>query len=160
MLVTTFRDIESLAMTVWQLAGSESQFCQTAVTWLIVNRMASEQNQPDVAGVCRHVLHDAGWSEDGTTGPVSQSGNHGDRLTDPRFCRLLIRVLEVLAKEVNDPTNGARFFHRHDTAPNWSQELEPVALIGAYFFYNVPDPDGRPRGAGTSVRRMGEQGFF
>lgn len=38
-----------------------------------------------------------------------------------------------------DPTCGATHFHRHDEPPpNWAVG-EPIALIGAYLFYDLRD---------------------
>ena len=35
-----------------------------------------------------------------------------------------------------DPTEGARRFHRHDTNPDWAKSLQPKALIGGRFYYS------------------------
>lgn len=151
MIVSTFRDLESLALTVWKLAGNEGQLCQTAVTWLIINRMRSEERAAGIPDICRHVLDDAVRAEADAAEGAGPPGQGAGSLADPRFCRLLIRILEVLAKDVNDPTDGARFLHRHDTVPDWSRGLEPVALIGAYFFYNCGGSETASQSVETAV---------
>lgn len=45
----------------------------------------------------------------------------------------------ALRGSLADPTLGATAFHRIDASPAWSRELLPVAVIGSFLFYKVPE---------------------
>lgn len=135
MIATSFSELESLALTVWKLAGNEGRLCQTAMAWLIVNRIATLTCTDQVHDVCQRVLEDGRYGLGRPADERDRTASTG-QLNDPRLCRVAIRILEVLAREAADPIDGATLFHRHDEDPEWSRDLEPVALIGAYFFYH------------------------
>lgn len=150
MIVTSFGELESLTITVWKLAGDESRLCQAAVTWLIVNRIAAVTGAEKVGDVCQCVLEDGRYGLARQGSEMAQPGSKGD-LNDPQLCRVAIRILKVLARETADPIDGATLFHRHDEAPEWSRDLEPVALIGAYFFYRQNGGYIAPASVGEAI---------
>jgi hypothetical protein len=45
----------------------------------------------------------------------------------------------ALRGSLADPTLGATAFHRIDANPAWSRELLPVAVIGSFLFYKLPE---------------------
>ena len=45
----------------------------------------------------------------------------------------------ALRGSLADPTLGATAFHRIDASPAWSRELLPVAVIGSFLFYKLPE---------------------
>ena len=45
----------------------------------------------------------------------------------------------ALRGSLNDPTLGASAFHRIDANPAWSRSLLPIAIIGSFLFYALPD---------------------
>jgi Cell Wall Hydrolase len=62
------------------------------------------------------------------------SGDFGRRL---QLGRRVAR--RALRGSLADPTLGATAFHRIDANPTWSRELLPVAIIGSFLFYKLPE---------------------
>jgi hypothetical protein len=58
----------------------------------------------------------------------------------------------ALRRSLADPTGGATAFHRIEATPDWSRDLPPVAIIGAFLFYKLP-PAREASAAGESHRR-------
>lgn len=132
-----------LAETVRWIAAEEPRLAQAAIAFAAINRTQSvEGGEGDYAGAPgldtlagalygvvspgeSPAIHNAAGFHDGDTGTVP----------DAAFCRALATVCLALAGDLADPTGGATRFHRHDEMPEWARRREPVALIGAWFFY-------------------------
>jgi spore germination cell wall hydrolase CwlJ-like protein len=126
MVVESLDDLHRIASTVWELAGAESQHCQRAVAWVIVNRIGREGEGRTIADICDSVRREAEPKREKAVNGVADMA---------AFLATQERVAAVLARQTKDPTEGARHLHRHDASPAWSRTIEPSALIGAYFFY-------------------------
>lgn len=44
----------------------------------------------------------------------------------------------VMSGDMEDPTDGATYFHRHTENPHWARRARPKALIGSYIYYVMP----------------------
>lgn len=132
MPVKSFEELEEVAVTVWVLAGMDCQLCQSAVAWLIMNRVSDAGGRASIRDICR------GVRKEGLLGRRRARADHGPwDFSRPRCRRLLIGVMDVILGQVDDPTGGARLFHRHDISPSWACRLEPAAVIGDYIFYQT-----------------------
>ncbi len=133
-------DMHEFARIVWTLAGSDSPQAQTALAWLIINRMDASGAQPgsgihparygdgSLVAACKSVLADQKARGD-------QSGLCDAGFGNIEFCRAFAVVCRVWNGDLADPTNGAVDFHDHNQNPGWSHERNPSALIGRHFYY-------------------------
>ncbi len=134
-------DMHGFARIVWMLAGSDSSDAQTAMAWLIVNRMAEASNirsrhgdcpagpgECSLAAACNSVLADQEASIDRLRPCEAGFGN-------VEFCRVFSIVCRVWSGDLADPTSGAVDFHGHSENPDWSRDRIPSALIGRHFYY-------------------------
>jgi Cell Wall Hydrolase len=69
-------------------------------------------------------------------GDVTPSGDFDRKL---QLGRRVAR--RALRGSLADPTLGATAFHRIDANPTWSRKLLPVAVVGSFLFYKLPDGD-------------------
>lgn len=134
-------DMQEFARIVWMLAGSDSSEAQTALAWLIVNRMtvaaparpgcgarSSRYGDGSLAAACNSVLADQGAP--GNRPRPCEAG-----FGDIEFCRTFAVVCRVWNGDLADPTSGAIDFHNHNQNPVWSHKRNPNALIGRHFYY-------------------------
>ena len=122
-------DMQYFAGIVWLLTGSESVESQTALAWLIVNRLESTQNADrTLVAACNSVLCDEGAEDRGFSQCDTKFGNRD-------YCRVFSIICRVWNGDQADPTGGAVEFHDHRQNPAWSHQRKASALIGRYFYY-------------------------
>ena len=121
-----------LARTVYFETRGRGEREQTAVAWVVLNRVRDE-GFPD--GVCAVIKQGGparpcqfGWWCDGRP----------DVARDAReYAQALQVATRVLAGEAPDPTGGANMFHIRTVRPDWTRRATLKAKIGAHWFWRV-----------------------
>lgn len=139
-------DVETMTLTVWAEARSESELGQRAVAWVIRNRLAnpgwwSRQRDgiPDdtIAAVCRDPWQFSCWNP---------SDPNRWRLDDPKtreridYLAIQNLCLDVLsASYEDDPTQNSDHYCTTAVAPHtrWARGRKPVVVIGNHQFYKL-----------------------
>ena len=133
-------EMHEFAHIVWTLVGSDSAEAQSAMAWLILNRMQACRAESgcdavldrfgdgSLIGACKSVLPHEAVRNDPKRPCEAGFGNI-------EFCRVFAVVCRVWNGDLTDPTNGAVDFHDHTQNPDWSYSREPSALIGRHFYY-------------------------
>lgn len=119
--------VVSVALAVAARAGRESREAQVAAAAAILNCMKMRRrNCPalDSSGRCTRAV----WRD---AEEASARADFGDR----DFVRALAIVCELIAGEIDDPTDGATHWHAHTEMPGWARHARPSALIGPNFYY-------------------------
>ena len=136
------QDVKSLNPTVYCLAQNiyfeargEPMVGKVAVGHVVLNRAADRRFPRNVCSVIRKGgykrLHrrQFSWWCDGRS----------DR---PRYMAAWKESLKVAKQikkgEINDPTNGALWYHATSVKPVWSKKLVRYTQIGAHIFYIDP----------------------
>ena len=55
--------------------------------------------------------------------------------TETQVAYLIPLAKAILEKRIDDPTNGAKFFHTKNTKPVWSKQKEIKIALGNHLFY-------------------------
>ena len=111
-------DTKCLATAIYHEANAESVKGQIAVANVIMNRVESKDFPNSVCGVISQ---------------KSQFSWYGK--TKHKYTNETVAVAEkVLAKRVNDVTNGSLFFHSGKN-PHWTKKMKFVTKIGGHKFY-------------------------
>lgn len=126
------------ARTLCQEARGEPLDGQTAVAWVIKNRLASGRWGNSLASVCLWRAQFSGWYSPRGTPPTA----------DPNFayaCDLpdndqtlshMQSVLQTVMESQSDPTSGAMFYYSTTiAAPAWVDESQFCAEFGKQRFY-------------------------
>ena len=114
----TAKDVKCLATAIYHEANAESEKGQIAVANVIMNRVESKDFPNSVCGVISQ---------------KSQFSWYGK--TKHKYSDKTVAVAEkVLAKRVNDVTNGSLFFHSGKD-PYWTKKMKFVTKIGGHKFY-------------------------
>ena len=113
-------DTKCLATAIYHEANAESVKGQIAVANVIMNRVKSKDFPNSVCGV------------------ISQKGQFSwYNKTKHKYNDKTVAVAEkVLAKRVNDVTNGALFFHSGKN-PYWTKKMKMTKQIGNHKFYKI-----------------------
>ena len=135
-------DVHNIAERVFQFAHDQPQIVYQALIWVLLRRcektpdlvtggegvvMAEPPHLPDLSGLCESLFA-------ADSGPARDRSRYG--VTGPQFSQCLATVCLTLHGDLSDPTGGATHFHHHRDDPEWARCVQPVALIGDYFFYN------------------------
>jgi hypothetical protein len=119
--------VEQLALTLLTVGGDQEVRVLEALAAALVNG-------------CRHTGHRivGGLNEPPPPGfaDATASRDFGGKL--PLGRRVARRALRG---SLSDPTLGATAFHRIDANPTWSRELLPVAVVGSFLFYKLPESE-------------------
>lgn len=124
------RDV--LARTLWGEAEGEGSAGQRAVAAVIVNRTKRPTRfATTVEGVCRQKNQFSCWN----------AGARRERMlavdeTQASFRSCVAIADETLEGRLQDPTNGAEFYHEKSTIPSWAVGHTPCVVIGRHWFYN------------------------
>ena len=113
-------DTKCLATAIYHEANAESVKGQIAVANVIMNRVKSKDFPNSVCGV------------------ISQKGQFSwYNKTKHKYNDKTVAVAEkVLAKRVNDVTNGSLFFHSGKN-PYWTKKMKMTKQIGNHKFYKI-----------------------
>lgn len=128
--------IESIAITCLALnvlfeASGEHAVAQRAVAHVTINR--AKARYPDV-DLCAVVFepNQFSWTTTKTVNGVLKPEYRPD-VAGAEW--LLAKQSAITAWETNDFTNGATFYFRWDSAPNFTRKLTYVGAWGAHVFY-------------------------
>lgn len=114
----TAKDVKCLATAIYHEANTESEKGQIAVANVIMNRVKTKGFPNSVCSVISQ---------------KSQFSWYGR--TKHKYNDKTIAVAEkVLAKRVNDVTDGSLFFHSGKN-PYWTKKMKFVTKIGGHKFY-------------------------
>ena len=118
-------DMEALAAMISANTETDCEITISAIAWTVINRFRS-QNRKSLGEICR-------MPADRSRGEYSDVDETD--FSNLRYCRVLAISLLSWIGDLPDPTCGARRFHGHDEAPEWSADREAMALIGSYLFF-------------------------
>jgi spore germination cell wall hydrolase CwlJ-like protein len=136
-----------LTKTLWRIAHGEPELAQSAVAWVIRNRVAQQAHDLIVFGdapltpitqcaideVCEEVIAEAALVSD--QAPDLSDGANGAEPDATSFLQLQEVAQRVWRGDFSDPTGGATRCCRHDHEPSWRRRLQPKALLGSFLFY-------------------------
>ena len=138
----TKKQIECLAENIYFEAGHEPEQGKVAVAFVTLNRVKSKHFENDICGVVKQktggVCQFSWYCEDR---PKAMS--YGKVLTNTNNSlyndiRNLAIYVYANYERINDPTNGALFYHADYVHPGW-RNMEKTAVIGRHIFYNRKD---------------------
>jgi len=129
-------ELRCLALNIYWEARSESIPGQIAVAAVTLNRVQSPRFPASVCDVVRqggeirrHRCQFSWWC-DGKK-DIPKDADAWRRATT------LARLISAGA--VDDPTDGALWYHADYVQPKWAGAKEPVAKIGRHIFYTLPE---------------------
>jgi hypothetical protein len=136
-----------LTRALWRIAYGEPELAQSAVAWVIRNRVAQQAGERIAFGdapltqitqcaideVCEEVIAEAALVLD--QAHDRSDGPDGAESDATKFLRLQEVAQRVWQGDFSDPTGGATRCCRHDREPSWRRQLEPKALLGSFLFY-------------------------
>ena len=121
-------DLMCIALAVYMEARGESLVGQISVAKVIQNRMARES-----ATVCEVISkkNQFPWFDN-----TIRTGKHKIIFKKPSFDNSLT-VAELVLNDptLEDPTNGATFFHGRAEKPSWARRLKLTLVEGGHRFY-------------------------
>lgn len=120
------KETECLALNVYHEARGETETGKVAVAYTTLNRV--EHNYfPDT--ICEVVWQPSqfSWTDDGFSDKVREQEVWAD----------ILKLVElILNEEMNDPTDGALFFHSKGiNPPGWADSMELSLDEGNHLFY-------------------------
>lgn len=136
------KQIECLAENIYFEAGHEPEEGKVAVAFVTLNRVKSKYFESDICGVVKQktggVCQFSWYCEDR---PKAMS--YGKVLTNTNNSlyndiRNLAIYVYANQERINDPTQGALFYHADYVNPKW-KNMEKTAVIGRHIFYNRKD---------------------
>jgi N-acetylmuramoyl-L-alanine amidase len=140
--MTSSREIDTLARTLWGEARGEGIAGMEAVAAVVMNRVHADLGDdglPDwwgegVEAVCRKPRQFSCWNPgDPNLGKLGRV-RVGD---DPLFAAALAIARRALAGELLDATAGATHYHAAWARPRWAEGQAPTATIGRHVFYRL-----------------------
>ena len=119
--------VEQLALTLLTVGADQDVRVLEALAATLVNG-------------CRHSDHgiDSGLKEPSAAAFLDATASKDLDRKLPLGRRVARRALRG---SLADPTLGATAFHRIDANPTWSRGLLPVAVIGSFLFYKLPESE-------------------
>lgn len=129
------QQIECLALNIYWEAKSEPLIGQIAVAAVTLNRVNHPGFPRTICGVVqqgdehrRHQCHFSWWCDGKDDTPRERDA----------WRHALALAAAAVFTGVPDPTRGALWYHADYVRPNWADEKEEVARIGAHIFYASP----------------------
>jgi N-acetylmuramoyl-L-alanine amidase len=128
-------ELRCLALNIYWEARSESIPGQLAVAAVTLNRVQSPRFPSSVCDVVRqggevrrHRCQFSWWCD-----------GRSDKPRDRAAWKESLHIAKLIKKgEVNDPTNGALWYHAVSVKPVWAKKLDRYARIGQHIFYTDP----------------------
>jgi spore germination cell wall hydrolase CwlJ-like protein len=125
-------ELECLALNIYFESRSEPRIGQVAVAHTTLNRVANEKFPDTVCGVVfqggekiRHKCQFSWWCD-----------GRSDAVHERKAWLNSVRVAQLaMQKRIDDPTDGALFYHHERVNPNWSRVFELTTKIGKHLFY-------------------------
>jgi spore germination cell wall hydrolase CwlJ-like protein len=125
-------EIQCLALNVYFEARSETIEGQYAVGYVVMNRVAHSGFPNSICGVVkqggeepRNRCQFSWWCD----GRPDKPTNH------KVWLKSLSTAYDIYLGQVNDPTQGALWYHADYVSPKWSKALTMVTKIGQHLFY-------------------------
>lgn len=129
------QQIECLALNIYWEAKSEPLLGQLAVAAVTLNRVNHPGFPPTICGVVqqgaesrRYQCHFSWWCDGKDDTPRERDA----------WRHALALAAAAVFTGVPDPTRGALWYHASYVRPNWADEKQEVARIGAHIFYASP----------------------
>lgn len=135
MIRLTAHDWDLMARTVYGEARGESFEGQTAVAWIICNRLTDGRFGKSIEEVCLHPKQFSCWNQDDPNrNRVLTTGDN-----DYAFQRAKGVTALVASLDLRDPTKGATHYYateleRDGRSPAWSDAMVTMAIIGGHRF--------------------------
>lgn len=130
------QQLRCLALNVYWEARSESIPGQVAVAAVTLNRVQSARFPSNVCDVVRqggeirrHRCQFSWWCD----------GKKDDPLDAAAWRRATTLARLVSAGIIDDPTNGALWYHADYVNPHWASAKERLTKIGRHIFYTLPE---------------------
>ena len=127
--------LECLALNVYWEARGEDRLGQEAVAHVTLNRVAST-DFPD--SICDVVKQEYVSSDEETVSCQFSwwcDGRPDTPADNEVWAHARYVAWAASTGQIEDPTNGALFFHHSRVAPTWVAQLHHTATIGAHLFY-------------------------
>ncbi|CAN0511496.1 unnamed protein product [Laminaria digitata] len=129
------RDLHCLAQNIYHEARGEPMVGKVAVAHVVLNRVADRRWPRQICSVIKQGgykrLHRCqfSWWCDGRS----------DTPRDRAAWKESLHVAKMIKKGViNDPTNGALWYHALSVSPSWAKKLDRYTRIGQHVFYTDP----------------------
>lgn len=124
-------ELRCLALTIYWEARSESQKDRAAVAHVALNRVGA-QGFPDT--VCRVVQQ--GGERPGRCQFHWWCDGRSDEPQERRAWNEAVALArKTIEGEVDDPTNGALYFHNARVRPSWAEKHRRTTRIGSHLYY-------------------------
>lgn len=123
------RDLQCLARNIYWEAGGEPEVGKVAVAAVTLNRARHGAYPSSVCGV---VYQGAGRS---CQFSWACNGRRNQAPSGVRWQRSVDVAYRVLSGDMDDPTNGALYFHGLRERPSWSRQRTRTTRLGGHIFY-------------------------
>lgn len=131
----TLAALACLAINVYHEARGEPDEGQLAVAYVTLNRAESRNMH-----VCDVVVepYQFSWTIGGVMMRVNGWSLMPHRV--PNNAKAMKKAVEIsrlaMQRAVNDPTQGAHFYHADYVSPYWKHSMTQIAAIGQHRFYH------------------------
>lgn len=116
---------ECLALNIYHEARGEPVVGQEAVAYVTINRMYHEYFPETICDVVYEQFQFS-WTSDGLS----------DRVTETEAYHVALEIAsDVIGRRLEDPTQGALFYHADYVNPNWADAVDFEVKIGNHLFY-------------------------
>ena len=134
--VDDLSDLETLTLTIWGEARSESILGRGAVAMVIKNRVdARTWYGNGFKEVCLKGWQFSAWNTNDPNRALMLNVSASDR----KFIECGAIAELCMADALRDVTNGATHYHTAAVTPSWSKHKSPSRIIGRHQFYNNID---------------------
>jgi N-acetylmuramoyl-L-alanine amidase len=134
--MTTNRDIDTMARTIWGEARGESLLGKVAVAHVILNRVKADTwYGKTITGVCRKPHQFSCWN----IGDPNRVKLLAVDLGDDAFRDSMFVAIGSVKGWFPDPTGGADHYCVKTINPKWSVGKTPVKVIGNHKFFKLGD---------------------
>jgi len=143
---------EFIARAILEIDGEQSPTETICLAWTLRNRAAhmsegagdpSEIGMAEAEHLCQDLLADMGLADmwlaksPGAAAADGNGGNGAAAADAAALNRALACVSMVWDGVVADPTNGATRVHLHNEEPDWAENCQATALMGAMLFFRA-----------------------
>jgi len=136
----TQKQVMCLAENIFHEAAQEPKSGQVAVAFVTLNRVKNKQFPNDICSVVKQRkvrdICQFSWYCQGKKSFKRLTKDHVDVYN--KTIKLAVHVYANYDK-LNDPSNGALFYHADYVRPHWRKGMNKVAMIGKHIFYVKKD---------------------
>ena len=128
--------LECLALNIYWEARGEDRLGQEAVAHVTLNRVASDSFPDSICGVVKQEIQLGGDDEKVSCQFSWWCDGRPDTPADNAVWERARYIAWAATNgRIEDPTDGALFFHHEQVAPTWIAQLQHTATIGVHLFY-------------------------